>query len=881
MNHNFLLVLFFISAFAYGQNLSGTVKDSLNTPLSNANVIATPKQANGKVKFSIADHLGRYKLELEKETDYEIRVSYIGYEEQVFHFEHLNALKFKDFNLKSKNLQLTEVVITHKFEPIVIKKDTVSFKVDAFTSGNERKLGEQLQKLPGVEVDKDGIVTFQGKKVSTLLVEDKPFFGGGTKLGVQNIPSGVVDKAEFIDDFNEVGFMKEVSGSDQLALNIKLKEDKKQFVFGDLQAGYGLENFYLGHAALFYYSAKLSLAYIADANNFGQRVFTFEDLIRFQGGYSSFLTNRKRYDNLWSLSNDKTDMAQNQSFFNALNINTSPLKKLDINGYLIFSKVFQNFEQFQNLSYLQTQVQENRTTKSENKNRLLSTNIKVDYSPQKKTKWYYNFYSELANNSFNENIASTSNSQNSTFDNYLDSDIQSFRQYIERHQRHNKKHTTTFVINHSFDSNRPFQTWLTNQPFLSGLIPLQSDEQYEIQKIQKTVQNSIEFMFKHYFTFNPRNHLYAIFGNRFTNNSFDTNEKQILTNGQINDFTNAGFGNNMEYQLNDFYFGLEYKLQFKKWTNKPMIYAHLYDLKTIENTVNQNLKRFYLEPQWLSELAFSDTEKLTFNYVLKNEFPTEQFLADKFTLQNFNSVFKGNALLNNERFHQFSLNYFKNNLFKDLLIYANANYVNKAKNIRNSIVFDGINQFTTPILFDAPETNWMVNSSINKKIYRFNLGLITTLSGFSYLQQLDNITARNDRSSQLVGLSLRTQYKKWPSARITFNYGLNQLRGVQRSDFKSQNFVGSFDQEVFKNFVFKGNYDWNKNVFADRSDRFDRLDFSLEYKRENNPWIFELKVNNALNTQNRFVNSFSDFLISTQETVILPRVVVFMVSYKL
>lgn len=881
MSHNFLFVLFFISAFGYGQNLSGTIKDSLNAPLSNANVIATPKQENGKIKFSIADHLGRYKLELEQETDYEIRVSYIGYEEQVFYFEHLNAVKSKDFYLKSKKLQLTEVVITHKFEPIVIKKDTVSFKVDAFTSGSERKLGEQLQKLPGVEVDKDGIVTFQGKKVSTLLVEDKPFFGGGTKLGVQNIPSGVVDKAEFIDDFNEVGFMKEVSGSDQLALNIKLKEDKKQFVFGDLQAGYGLENFYLGHAALFYYSAKLSLAYIGDSNNFGQRVFTFEDLMRFQGGYSSFLSNRKRFDNLWTLSNDKTDMALNQSLFNALNINTSPLKKLDINGYLIFSKVFQNFEQFQNLSYLQTQVQENRTTTSENRNRLFSTNLKVDYSPQKKTKWYYNIYSELANNSFTENLTTFSGFQNTTFDSYLDSDIQSFRQYIERHQRHNKKNTTTFVINHSFDKNRPYQTWLTNQPFLPGLIPLESDERYEIKKLQKTTQNSLDIMFKHYLTFNPRNHLYTVLGNRFTDNDFNTSEKQILTNSQINDFATEGFGNNIEYQLNDFYFGLEYKLQFKKWTNKPMLYAHMYNLGTSGNTENQNLKRFYWEPQWFSELAFNDTEKLTFNYVLKNEFPTEQFLADKFTLQNFNSVFKGNALLNNERFHQFSLNYFKNNLFKDLLIYANANYVNKTKNIRNSIVFDGINQFTTPILFDAPETNWMVNSSINKKIYRFNVGLLTTLSGFSYLQQLDNITMRNDRTSQLLGLSLRTQYKKWPSARITFNYGLNQLRGVQSSDFKSQNLIGSFDHEVFNNFVVKGNYDWNKNVFADRSDRFDRLDFSLEHKRENSPWIFELKVNNVLNTRSRFVNSFSDFLISTQETIILPRVVVFMVNYKL
>ncbi len=103
------------------------------------------------------------------------------------------------------------------------------------------------------------------------MVDNKPFFGGDTKLGVQNIPADAVDKAEFIDHFNEVGFMKEVSDSEQLALNIKLKKDKKKFIFGDLQSGYGLQDFYLGHVALFYYSPKINLAYIGDANDFGQQ----------------------------------------------------------------------------------------------------------------------------------------------------------------------------------------------------------------------------------------------------------------------------------------------------------------------------------------------------------------------------------------------------------------------------------------------------------------------------------------------------------------------------------------------------------------------------------------------------------------------------------
>ena len=122
--------------------------------------------------------------------------------------------------------QLNEVVIEL---PIIRKKDTIIYNIDKFTTGEERKLKDILKKLPGIEVDKNGNVTSEGKKVTHLLVENKAFFGGGTKLGVENIPSNAVDKVEVIDDYNEVSFLKGMTKTDNLALNIKLKRRQKEF----------------------------------------------------------------------------------------------------------------------------------------------------------------------------------------------------------------------------------------------------------------------------------------------------------------------------------------------------------------------------------------------------------------------------------------------------------------------------------------------------------------------------------------------------------------------------------------------------------------------------------------------------------------------------
>ena len=81
-----LLLVLFASFISYSQikTITGTIADTLNVPLQNANIIAKPYQPNQQLKFAIADHKGRYKLELEKNVKYEITASYLGYKEEAW-----------------------------------------------------------------------------------------------------------------------------------------------------------------------------------------------------------------------------------------------------------------------------------------------------------------------------------------------------------------------------------------------------------------------------------------------------------------------------------------------------------------------------------------------------------------------------------------------------------------------------------------------------------------------------------------------------------------------------------------------------------------------------------------------------------------------------
>ena len=884
-----LLLVLFASFITYSQTrtITGVISDTLNIPLENANIIAKPYQANEQLKFAIADNKGRYKLELENTIKYEITASYLGYKEEILIVDFNTTVTKHNFALKNTGQILREIVIKHEFKPVIIKKDTMTFDVKSFANGNERKMKEILEKLPGVEVDKNGGVTVQGKKVTKMLVEGKSFFGGGSKLAVENIPADALDKIEVIDHFNQVGFMKQVSDSEDLAMNVKLKEDKKKFVFGDIEAGVevaGNNGFYLGHAGLFYYSPKTNVSYIGDSNNIGKSTFTFDDLMRFDGGVSSFLSGRKSFTNLYSFANDNTNVVLNKSQFSATNFSYDALSKLTISGYGIFSKALTASRTENKNNYLQNALftSENKSENNNNRAILGIANIKLDYSPNDKEKWYYNAQYQSSNNKINTTVNSVTNINSNLFETIKNAENTSIKQYIEWHKSINDNHTTTFVINHAYEKNKPNSHWFTNQAFLSGLVPLQNDSNYTIEQIKKVKNNSIDALFKHYWIINNFNHLYSNIGNNYGTSSFQTSEKQLLTNGTINDFSTAGFGNNTNYKLNDAYIGLEYKFKLGKWTNKPGVYLHWYHLLTNQMNTDYFLSKILFQPQWNSDYEFNQSESINFSYKLANTFPEVSQLGNQFTLQSYNLVFKGNSLLENEQYHSANFRYSKINMYRGIMMNAMINYNKKVQTTRNKIEINGVNQYNTPISTNNPETNWSVNSSISKKIYRFSLKLNTNLNWLNYTQTINNITTRNDKNNQKIGLSLKTSYRKWPDFNIGYTKVYNQLSGVTKANYSSNEFNTDFEFTFLKFWTYKIEYENLKNTnSSNQSNFYEVANTSIRYQKKNSPFGFELFANNLLNNKVKNDYSFSDYMISEQTTYVLPRVYMLSVSYKL
>ena len=175
--------------------VKGIVKDSLQNPLVYANVFAIPQKENSSISYAITNELGEYKLKIIKNHKYIVTTTFLGYYPKKAAFLFAKDTMY-NFTLQEKANQLNAVELKYVV-PIVIKKDTTTYNASSFTTGNERKLKDVLRKLPGVEVDRNGNVLVKGKKVHALLVEDKSFFGGNTKLGIEIYPQMLLIKYRY------------------------------------------------------------------------------------------------------------------------------------------------------------------------------------------------------------------------------------------------------------------------------------------------------------------------------------------------------------------------------------------------------------------------------------------------------------------------------------------------------------------------------------------------------------------------------------------------------------------------------------------------------------------------------------------------------------
>jgi len=174
-----ILVLFsiFLANFSFSQTIrfEGNVLESGKAPLEMANVMAVNQATKGIDAYAITNDKGKFVLNLKQNSSYSIKVSYLGMQNKEINLVTKTENITQNISLEPGGIEIEGVEIVREM-PVSIKGDTIVYNADSFKNGTERKLEDVLKKMPGVQVNADGEVEVEGKKVTKLMVEGKDFF---------------------------------------------------------------------------------------------------------------------------------------------------------------------------------------------------------------------------------------------------------------------------------------------------------------------------------------------------------------------------------------------------------------------------------------------------------------------------------------------------------------------------------------------------------------------------------------------------------------------------------------------------------------------------------------------------------------------------------
>ena len=269
----FALLSVKISLYAQQISLSGSVTDANeNRPL--VDVIVLVKNSRGNVlKYTQTDKKGQFSLVMPDATQCtEIQFSLMSYKKQVYSLNGEN----QDFHIRLEQtaIQIKEVIV--KARRIEEQGDTLIYNVTSFANQQDRSIGDVLKKMPGINVDKEGKIKYNGIDINKFYIEGKDLLEGRYGIATKGISYKDVGQVEVMENHQPIKVMNGLIYSNKAGINLKLKENAKAQWIGNfkLQGGYTENEHTMWNADIFnmIINKKFQSITTLKSNNTGENI---------------------------------------------------------------------------------------------------------------------------------------------------------------------------------------------------------------------------------------------------------------------------------------------------------------------------------------------------------------------------------------------------------------------------------------------------------------------------------------------------------------------------------------------------------------------------------------------------------------------------------
>src|SRR5690554_886415 len=250
-----VIICLIIPYILFSQSITGVVTDDSQSPISFASVQLIEITSNRIISFTQSDSKGNFSLKSENSSfPLKVKVSHLSYESQELILQSFSEEKL-NIRLDLRANKIEDVVIESRAYDVIERNDTLKYNLKNLLNGSEIKLKDIVNKLPGLSIDSDGKIRFNGKTIDHLLLDGDEFFRENHQIANENITAEMIEKIELLKNYQDFSSIKNFETS-QIALNIGIKDGFKEKFKGNTELEGGYDKRYKSHNNLYNFGSK-------------------------------------------------------------------------------------------------------------------------------------------------------------------------------------------------------------------------------------------------------------------------------------------------------------------------------------------------------------------------------------------------------------------------------------------------------------------------------------------------------------------------------------------------------------------------------------------------------------------------------------------------
>lgn len=870
-------------------SISGTIKDSSGNTVSAAYVSIIYIKNEAGIHFQKSDEKGNYHFFLSDSlplTDLAVKINAVGFIKSIKPIYRINTTI--DFVLTPFIKELPSVTVKNKDMRLRIKGDTLNYVAADFIDKSDRSIADVIRKIPGVEIDDNGTIKYQGKAINYFYIDGDNILDDKYTLATKNLPPDIVEKIQVIENNQHIKMLNGIVPSEQPAINITLKDKAKTNFIHTAKLGAGTETTKEAEINSLAFRSRFKAINILKYNNTGSD--PAEDVVSHNAtDFANNLENNGT-DNLINLGMaGSPSIKKNRFLFNnagLFNINDFFKTKKDlsfrVNAYYLPDTQYQSYN-FHSVYYLPADTI--RYTEQQNIHRDLRILHAVVNANINTTKQYLNNSITVDYNTSADIAQLVTNNQPV---------LQNLNSTIKKIS--NNFNGIKLLPNGKFIEYFSFIGYDTKPQDLIVAPGLHSVFLNNNQSFAQTMQHASipTFFTNNYVSYKiSSSSLFQNYKAGFLLQNADVNSVLLLkqNNNAVTSLPDS-FSNQLNWKKNKFYAEAEYRLDQGRSSIRVVIPAGYHSIKYTDTLFQKRagFNGLIVTPSvlWKYKAGRENIVTAGYNYSSRLSNVGEAFPG--IIMENYQSFISNNLPIQQTYTHSYNAGFDFRRSVKLFFINISANYIES----RAAFIYSSILQNNIMKRIVVPLENTRYLSSVSVGVSKYVFSLKTNI----YMRY----TLQNTQSQQLQNNSLfpitffsnyfTAGFTAKPSRFLSLNYEsfYSWSDSHPRKDLisnlinqKTYNSRQLLDLMIFPSerfsIKFRNEYYYNTQPGQEASSFF-FSDASIQYRFKNNTTDLELISSNITNSSLFSTLYVSDNSISESNYFLRPRSILLRISFR-